>query len=124
MWAGLSWQLLIQEVGLLRRHSVTTHYCAQHFSQSVHILAHNCTQSVPILTQNTTHSQFGPLESIRVFPGKTFAFVNFGAAADAINAKATLDSQVGPVSLRVCVCCTTLFYVCCLTILLISLSIA
>jgi len=39
-------------------------------------------------------SQFGPLESTRVFPGKTFAFVNFVVAMDAIQAKATLDAQV------------------------------
>lgn len=51
-----------------------------------------------ILTKCVVHStvcsQFGPLESIRVFPGKTFAFVNFLAAADAIRAKAAMDAQV------------------------------
>eukprot|EP00200_Dunaliella_tertiolecta_P014577 CAMPEP_0202392458 /NCGR_PEP_ID=MMETSP1127-20130417/92384_1 /ASSEMBLY_ACC=CAM_ASM_000462 /TAXON_ID=3047 /ORGANISM="Dunaliella tertiolecta, Strain CCMP1320" /LENGTH=2142 /DNA_ID=CAMNT_0048994965 /DNA_START=157 /DNA_END=6583 /DNA_ORIENTATION=+ len=41
-------------------------------------------------------SQFGPLESIRVFPGKTFAFVNFTNATDAIRAKTMLDSQPAP----------------------------
>jgi hypothetical protein len=41
-------------------------------------------------------SRFGPLESVRVFPGKTFAFVNFVHAAHAIQAKAALDGQPSP----------------------------
>lgn len=41
-------------------------------------------------------SRFGPLESVRVFPGKTFAFVNFVAAGHAIQAKAVLDGQPSP----------------------------
>jgi hypothetical protein len=41
-------------------------------------------------------SQFGPLESVRVFPGKTFAFVNFAEACHAISAKAQLDGQAVP----------------------------
>jgi len=41
-------------------------------------------------------SHFGPLESVRVFPGKTFAFVNFVHAAHAIAAKAALDAQPSP----------------------------
>ena len=41
-------------------------------------------------------SNFGPLESVRVFPGKTFAFVNFLEAGDAIAAKAALDGQAAP----------------------------
>ncbi|WIA09105.1 hypothetical protein OEZ85_008517 [Tetradesmus obliquus] len=41
-------------------------------------------------------SRFGPLESVRVFPGKTFAFVNFVAAGHAIQAKAALDGQPSP----------------------------
>jgi hypothetical protein len=41
-------------------------------------------------------SRFGPLESVRVFPGKTFAFVNFLHAAHAIQAKAALDGQPSP----------------------------
>lgn len=42
------------------------------------------------------NSQFGPLESVRVFPGKTFAFVNFMNAADAVQAKMALDGQNAP----------------------------
>lgn len=42
-------------------------------------------------------SRFGPLESVRVFPGKTFAFVNFVQANHAIAAKAALDGQPSPV---------------------------
>lgn len=41
-------------------------------------------------------SSFGPLESVRVFPGKTFAFVNFVHAAHAIAAKSTLDGSPSP----------------------------
>jgi hypothetical protein len=41
-------------------------------------------------------SRFGPVESIRVFPGKTFAFVNYHAANHAIAAKAALDGQPSP----------------------------
>jgi hypothetical protein len=41
-------------------------------------------------------SRFGPLESVRVFPGKTFAFVNFVHATHAIQAKAALDGQPSP----------------------------
>lgn len=41
-------------------------------------------------------SRFGPLESVRVFPGKTFAFVNFVHANHAISAKAALDGQPSP----------------------------
>ncbi|KAI8476408.1 MAG: hypothetical protein J3K34DRAFT_455746 [Monoraphidium minutum] len=39
---------------------------------------------------------FGAVESIRVFPGKTFAFVNFEAAPDALAAKAALDGRPAP----------------------------
>lgn len=42
-------------------------------------------------------SRFGPLESVRVFPGKTFAFVNFVHASHAIAAKTALDGQPSPV---------------------------
>lgn len=41
-------------------------------------------------------SRFGPLESVRVFPGKTFAFVNFVHAAHAIAAKSLLDGAPSP----------------------------
>jgi hypothetical protein len=41
-------------------------------------------------------SRFGPVESIRVFPGKTFAFVNYHHANHAIAAKAALDGQPSP----------------------------
>ncbi len=41
-------------------------------------------------------SRFGPVESIRVFPGKTFAFVNYHHASHAIAAKAALDGQPSP----------------------------
>lgn len=39
-------------------------------------------------------SPYGALESVRVFPGKTFAFVNFVDASDAVQAKAVLDGQM------------------------------
>jgi hypothetical protein len=42
-------------------------------------------------------SRFGALESVRVFPGKTFAFVNFVHASHAIAAKAALDGAPSPV---------------------------
>lgn len=51
-------------------------------------------------------SQFGPLESIRVFPGKTFAFVNFANAVDAIRAKSALDAQVCGACCRVSTLCS------------------
>jgi hypothetical protein len=41
-------------------------------------------------------SRFGPVESVRVFPGKTFAFVNYTHAPHAIAAKAALDGQPCP----------------------------
>lgn len=40
--------------------------------------------------------RYGPLESVRVFPGKTFAFVNFINAAHAMTSKAALDGQPSP----------------------------
>jgi len=39
---------------------------------------------------------FGPLESVRVFPGKTYAFVNFEKAKDAAHAKESLDGMPCP----------------------------
>mmetsp|Transcript_29893 Transcript_29893/g.76118 ORF Transcript_29893/g.76118 Transcript_29893/m.76118 type:complete len:715 (-) Transcript_29893:592-2736(-) len=41
-------------------------------------------------------AQFGPLESVRCFPGKTFAFVNYLEAEHAVAAKAALDGQSAP----------------------------
>ncbi|GFR47683.1 hypothetical protein Agub_g9431, partial [Astrephomene gubernaculifera] len=39
-------------------------------------------------------AHFGPVESVRVFPGKAFAFVNFVSAQHAATAKATLHGQL------------------------------
>eukprot|EP00798_Chlamydomonas_sp_ICE-L_P021482 gene21482-28457_t len=36
---------------------------------------------------------FGAIDSIRVFPGKTFAFINYQSMEDAVRAKETLDGQ-------------------------------
>lgn len=41
-------------------------------------------------------SRFGAVESVRVFPGKTFAFVNYQLASHAIAAKVSLDGQPAP----------------------------
>lgn len=38
-------------------------------------------------------AQYGPVESVRVFPGKTFAFVNFTTQQHALDAKAALDGR-------------------------------
>jgi len=39
-------------------------------------------------------SRFGPVESVRVFPGKTFAFVNFYGGEHACRAKEALDGKI------------------------------
>eukprot|EP00798_Chlamydomonas_sp_ICE-L_P001752 gene1752-33161_t len=39
---------------------------------------------------------FGAIDSVRVFPGKTFAFINYESVEDAIHAKETLDGQSAP----------------------------
>ncbi|GMH36204.1 hypothetical protein BSKO_04072 [Bryopsis sp. KO-2023] len=39
-------------------------------------------------------SRYGPVESVRIFPGKTFAFVNFQQATHAARAKEALDAEV------------------------------
>lgn len=41
-------------------------------------------------------SRYGPVESVRIFPGKTFAFVNFRAGEHACRAKEALDGKVLP----------------------------
>lgn len=38
---------------------------------------------------------YGPIESVRVFAGRTYAFVNFVYEAHAADAKAALEMQVG-----------------------------
>ena len=40
--------------------------------------------------------QFGPVTSVRVFPGKTFAFVNYDSLAHATAAMQHLDSRPWP----------------------------
>jgi hypothetical protein len=45
-----------------------------------------------VLTQ--TFRAFGPIESVRVFVGRTYAFVNFAHEAHAAEAKAALEMQV------------------------------
>eukprot|EP00198_Chlamydomonas_reinhardtii_P005601 XP_001694937.1 predicted protein [Chlamydomonas reinhardtii] len=40
--------------------------------------------------------RYGPLESVRVFPDRNFAFVNYLSASDAATAKAALDGQPAP----------------------------
>ncbi|KAG2453155.1 hypothetical protein HYH02_002481 [Chlamydomonas schloesseri] len=40
--------------------------------------------------------RFGPLESVRVFPDRNFAFVNYLRASDAAAAKSALDGQPAP----------------------------
>lgn len=39
-------------------------------------------------------SRYGPVESVRIFPGKTFAFVNFQQSQHAARAKEALDGEV------------------------------
>ena len=39
---------------------------------------------------------FGPVSSVRVFPGKTFAFVNYDDINHATAAMKTLDAQIFP----------------------------
>lgn len=39
-------------------------------------------------------SRYGPVRSVRVFPGKTFAFVNFSSKDHAIKAKEALDQKI------------------------------
>lgn len=39
-------------------------------------------------------SRYGPVQSVRVFPGKTFAFVNFSSKDHAIKAKEALDQKI------------------------------
>jgi hypothetical protein len=41
-----------------------------------------------------TFRKFGPIESVRVFAGRTYAFVNFHHEAHAAAAKAALEMQV------------------------------
>eukprot|EP00803_Ostreobium_quekettii_P008476 evm.model.scf_30EXC.8 EVM.evm.TU.scf_30EXC.8 scf_30EXC:116874-133578(-) len=40
------------------------------------------------------YSRYGPVESVRTFPGKTFAFVNFQQTQHAARAKEALDGEV------------------------------
>ncbi|GIL69844.1 hypothetical protein Vretifemale_639, partial [Volvox reticuliferus] len=48
------------------------------------------------LAMELLFARFGPLESVRVFPGKTFAFVNYLAPQHAVAAKMALDGQPAP----------------------------
>ncbi|KXZ54121.1 hypothetical protein GPECTOR_5g222 [Gonium pectorale] len=48
------------------------------------------------LAMELLFARFGPLESVRVFPGKTFAFVNYLAPQHAVAAKTALDGQPAP----------------------------
>ena len=41
-----------------------------------------------------TFQPYGPIDSVRVFPGRTYAFVNFVHPADAAAAKGALEMQV------------------------------
>ena len=41
--------------------------------------------------------QFGTLTSVRVFPGKTFAFVNYSNVMEAANAMLLLDGRMWPI---------------------------
>jgi hypothetical protein len=71
----------------------------------------------PIIAMDT-HRAYGPLEGVRVFPGKTFAFVNYLRAEDAARARDELDGQAAP---ALCGACGAGWCSGCLT--LISLSI-
>lgn len=55
-----------------------------------HLLSQRCLADKFVTLQSLCRF-FGPLESVRVFPEKTFAFVNYVSAVHASAAKAQLD---------------------------------
>lgn len=68
--------------------------CTQQSQPSKHLWIGNVCLRPSKTILFSLFSRYGPVESVRIFPGKTFAFVNFQQAEHAARTKECLDGEV------------------------------